>query len=120
VAAPPNPFVAGLTGRCPNCGGGPLFEGFLAVRPQCAVCGFDLARADAGDGPVVFIILIVGALACGGALYTEVALHAPVWLNLLIWLPVAGALSLGLLRPLKGLMVALQFHNRASESRHGP
>jgi uncharacterized protein (DUF983 family) len=115
----PNPFVAGLTGRCPNCGSGPLFDGFLAVRPQCPACGFDLARADSGDGPVVFIILIVGAVACAGALFTEVAAHPPVWLNLLIWLPVAGALSLGLLRPLKGLMVALQFHNRASQSRHG-
>lgn len=117
--AAPNPILAGLTGRCPNCGGGSLFSGFLTVNPRCPACGFDLARADAGDGPVVFIILIVGALACGGVLFTELVFHPPVWVTLVIWLPTAAALSLGLLRPLKGLMVALQFHNKASEPRHG-
>jgi uncharacterized protein (DUF983 family) len=119
TAGAPNPFLAGLTGRCPNCGGGSLFSGFLRVRPRCPACGLDLARSDSGDGPVVFIILIVGALACCGALVTEVAVRPPVWVNLLVWLPAAAVLSLALLRPLKGVMIALQLHNKASEPRHG-
>ena len=114
-----NPFLAGLACRCPNCGAGPLFNGFLKVRPQCAACGFDLSRADSGDGPAVFIILIAGFLCAFGALFTELAYNPPVWLELLIWLPLSLAVSLGMLRPAKGLMIALQFHNHAAEARNG-
>ena len=57
-----NPIAAGLAGRCPNCGEGPLFDGFLKSRPRCEACGFDLAAADSGDGPAVFVILIAGVI----------------------------------------------------------
>ena len=112
-----NPFLAGRRGRCPNCGEGPLFEGFLAVSPRCAACGFDLAKADSGDGPAVFIILIAGFLVSFAALFTEVAFRPPVWVHLVVWLPLTAALCLGLLRPMKGLMLAAQFRNNASEAR---
>ena len=111
-----NPFVAGLAGRCPNCGEGPLFEGFLRVSARCSACGFDLAKADSGDGPAVFVIIIAGFLAVFGALITEVAARPPIWLNLCIWMVVALVLCLALLRPTKGLMLAAQFVNRASEA----
>jgi uncharacterized protein (DUF983 family) len=111
------PFVAGAFGRCPNCGVGPLFAGFLRIAPRCANCGFDLARADTGDGPAVFVIFIAGFIAAFGLLFTEVAYRPPLWLEAVIWLPVAAAMCAGLLRPLKGLMVAAQFANKASEAR---
>ena len=111
------PILAGLRGRCPRCGEGWLFSGFLKVRARCETCGTDLSRADSGDGPVVFILLIVGAIGCFGLLVTEITQHPPVWLQLLIWLPLMGAITLGALRPFKGVMIALQFHNRASEAR---
>ena len=113
-----NPFVSGLTGRCPHCGKGALFTGFIKVASVCAACGFDLRAADSGDGPAVFIIIIVGMIACFGVLFTEFSTTLPIWADLLIWLPVAAVLALALLRPLKGLMVALQFHNKASEARN--
>lgn len=112
-----NPFLAGAAGRCPNCGEGPLFEGFLKVSPRCEACGFDLARADSGDGPAVFVILIAGFASAFGALVTEVVAHPPIWLHLVIWLPMASFLCLALLRPFKGLMLAAQFANKASEAR---
>ena len=56
----PHPLLAGLKGRCPNCGSGRLFSGFLKVAPACDHCGYDLAKADSGDGPAVFVILIAG------------------------------------------------------------
>ena len=87
------------------------------MRARCETCGTDLSRADSGDGPVVFILLIVGAIGCFGLLVTEITLHPPVWLQLLIWLPLMGAITLGALRPFKGVMIALQFHNSASEAR---
>ena len=112
-----NPLVAGLLCRCPNCGEGPLFEGFLKVSPRCEACGYDLRAADSGDGPAVFIILVVGFVACFGILITEVSLQPPVWLLIAIWLPLATIMTLGLLRPFKGVMLAMQFHNKASEHR---
>lgn len=115
-----NPYVAGALGRCPNCGQGPLFAGFLTVAPACEACGLDLAKADSGDGPAVFIILIGGFLVAFAALFTEIAFRPPIWVHLMIWLPGAAILCLALLRPMKGLMIAAQFANKASEPRHGP
>ena len=66
--AAPNPVLAGLACRCPNCGEGPLFAGFLKVSPRCEACGLDLAKADSGDGPAVFVILIAGFVVAFGAL----------------------------------------------------
>jgi uncharacterized protein (DUF983 family) len=111
-----NPILAGLACRCPKCGEGPLFEGFLRVMPRCEACGFDLRSADSGDGPAVFVILIGGFLVCFLALFTEVAFHPPVWVHLVLWLPLAAIVCLGLLRPFKGVLIALQFHNKASQA----
>jgi uncharacterized protein (DUF983 family) len=113
-----NPLIAGLLSRCPNCGRAPLFKGFLSVRPTCEACGQDLSKADSGDGPVVFILLIVGAIGCAGLLFTELTFHPPVWLELLIWLPLITALTLAALRPFKALLIALQFRNHAAEARN--
>ncbi|MCG9917005.1 MAG: DUF983 domain-containing protein [Phenylobacterium sp.] len=107
----------GVMGRCPNCGQGPLFVGFLKVAPACSACGQDLARADSGDGPAVFVILIAGFLVAFAALYVELAFRPPIWLHLALWMPLTVVVSLGLLRPLKGLMLAAQFANRAAEAR---
>jgi uncharacterized protein (DUF983 family) len=112
-----NPLLAGLAGRCPNCGEGPLFEGFLKVSARCEACGFDLAAADSGDGPAVFVILVGGFLVAFAALITEIKFHPPIWVHLVIWLPATLAVCLALLRPFKGAMLAAQFMNKASEAR---
>ena len=67
---------------------------------------------------MVFILLIVGMIACFGALFTEVAFHPPAWILLVIWLPVTVILTAVLMRPFKGVMLAMQFHHKASEARH--
>ena len=115
----PNPLLAGLSGRCPNCGEGSLFEGFLKVAPTCNACGFDFAKADTGDGPAVFVILIAGFVIAFAALITEFKFRPPIWLHLLLWLPGTLALSLLLMRPMKGVMLAAQFMSKASETHHG-
>jgi uncharacterized protein (DUF983 family) len=114
-----NPILAGLACHCPQCGRGPLFAGYLKVHDRCAVCGQDLRAADSGDGPAVFIVLIVGAAVCFSALFAEVAFKPPIWLHMLIWPLLGAVLSLAALRPFKGVLVALQFHHRAAEARHG-
>lgn len=112
-------ILAGVRCRCPNCGEAPLFNGYLKVRDGCEGCGADLTRADSGDGPVVFILLFVGAIGCFGMLLTEFRFHPPVWLQLVLWLPGTGLLTLAALRPFKAVLIALQFHNQALEARHG-
>ena len=78
-AAGVNPLLAGALCRCPNCGQGPLFQGFLTLVPFCARCGYDLGHTDSGDGPAVFVIIIVGFIAVFGALFMEVAVNPPIW-----------------------------------------
>ncbi len=115
-----NPFLAGLKGRCPNCGQGALWTGFLTVSPVCSACRWPLAEADTGEGPAVFVILIVGFIVVFLALYVEVAFRPPIWLHLVLWLPLAAILSLALLRPAKGLMLAATIKNRIERERDAP
>ncbi|MGB6538623.1 MAG: DUF983 domain-containing protein [Xanthobacteraceae bacterium] len=110
---------AGLSCRCPSCGKGKLFQGFLALRPRCAVCGLDFAFADSGDGPAVFIMFFAGCIVVAAALVTEAIYHPPYWVHALLWLPLILILTLGPLRPMKGLMIALQYYHHAEESRFG-
>jgi uncharacterized protein (DUF983 family) len=111
------PIARGLRGRCPRCGEGKLFQGFLSLRPRCEHCGLDYSFADAGDGPAVFVILIGGAIVVFAALITEVVYQPPYWLHALLWLPSILIVTLVPLRPIKGLMIALQFHHKAQEGR---
>jgi len=113
----PSPHVAGLLGRCPNCGKGRLFNGFLTVAPRCNVCGLDYSFADAGDGPAVFVIMIAGFLVCGAALFVEMRYAPPLWVHAVLWIPLVLLTTIGPLRPLKGLLIALQFHHQAAEGR---
>lgn len=115
----PSPYSTGLAGRCPRCGEGQLFDGYLKVRPRCAACGLDFKFADSADGPAVFIMLIAGFLVLGLALYVEIAYEPPIWLHLIMWLPLAVIVCLALLRPMKGLAVALQYTHKAEEGRLG-
>ena len=113
----PSPYSTGLAGRCPRCGEGRLFEGYLKVRPRCSACGLDFGFADSADGPAVFIMLIAGFAVLGAALAVEIAYEPPIWLHLVIWLPLALIVCLALLRPMKGLAVSLQYVHKAQEGR---
>ena len=114
---PPSPIVAGLACRCPRCGKGPLFQGFLTLRPRCEACGLDFAFADAGDGPAVFVILFAGFVVVGLALIVEFLYQPPFWLHALLWGPLILLVTLGPLRPFKGVLIALQYHHDAAEGR---
>jgi len=109
-------FARGLAGRCPRCGEGKLFAGFLRVKPACETCGLDYSFVDSGDGPAVFVIFIAGFIVAGSALITEVLYQPPLWVHALLWGPLAVVVCLGPLRPLKGLMIALQYHFQAAEN----
>ena len=113
-----SPWKTGLQGRCPKCGEGPLYAGFLRLNHHCEACGLDMRRFDAADGPAFFAMSIVGLLVAFAALFMEVAVRPPVWVHLILWFPLAVVLCLLLLRPIKGVMVAQQYRHRAAEARN--
>jgi uncharacterized protein (DUF983 family) len=118
--ASPSPYLTGLAGKCPRCGKGHLFAGFLTLRQRCESCGLDYSFADAGDGPAVFVILIAGFIVVAAALIVEFAYQPPFWLHALLWLPLILIVTLAPLRLIKGLLIALQYHHKAAEGRLDP
>jgi uncharacterized protein (DUF983 family) len=116
-APPPaaSALAAGLKARCPRCGEGALFGRGLVLRPRCERCGLDYAFADAGDGPAVFAVFILGILVLGGALLVEFRLHPPVWLHVVLWGLLTPLLAFLLLRVLKATLIALQYKHDAGE-----
>lgn len=114
---PLSPFATGIRSRCPRCGDGALFDGYINLAPGCSACGLDYEFIDAGDGPAVFVILLIGFIVVGLALITEVAYRPPIWAHMTMWIPLTLVLSLGILRPLKAIMIAAQYQNNAREGR---
>lgn len=111
-----SPTLAGLRGRCPRCGKGALFAGSmlgLTVAPKCDTCGLDLAFVDPGDGPAVFAIMILGFLMLGTALIVEFRYNPPLWVHAAIFAPLTLLTAVGLLRPLKGVLIAAQYQHKA-------
>ena len=113
----PSPFAAGFTCRCPRCGKGKLYSGYLKLNRSCPVCGLDLSFAEGTEGPAVFIILVVSVIIVVGAGVVEGLFHPPPFVHLLLWLPTTVILAMLLLPPFKATMVALQFVNRLEEGR---
>jgi uncharacterized protein (DUF983 family) len=111
------PIVAGLLCRCPSCGKGKLFQGFLALRQRCEHCGLDFSFVDSADGPAFFVMFISGFIVAGSALAVEILYAPPYWVHALLWGPLILITTLLPLRPMKGLLIAVQFHHKAEESR---
>lgn len=111
----PSPFDAGLRCVCPRCGKGPLFRGYLTVRPRCETCGLDLSFMDGHEGPAVFVIFVVGFVIIAAAALTEVAFHPHPLVHLALWIPATIVLSLLLLRPFKATLVALHYRSIVHE-----
>jgi uncharacterized protein (DUF983 family) len=108
---------ASLLGRCPRCGCGALFAGYLAIAPCCSHCGLDFATFDVGDGAAALVVLVVGALVCGAALYVEFTWSPPLWVHAVLWAPAIAVLTIFFLRVVKAALLVLQYRHRAGEGR---
>ena len=108
-------WSAGLKGRCPRCGKGRLFHQILNLREKCDVCGLNYGFADAGDGPAIFVLFLLGAVMVGAALFVELTFSPPLWLHAVLWLPATFVLAIVMLRPMKGTLIALQYRNKAEQ-----
>ena len=111
-----SPLASALSGKCPRCGAGPLFAGWVRFAAQCRGCGLDFTTFNVGDGPAAFLILIVGGIVTGGAIALELAAEPPFWVHI-VWVPVAAALTIVGLRLGKALLLAQEYRHRAREGR---
>ncbi len=102
----------GLTCRCPRCGEGRIFKGYLQIVPACDRCGLSFAESDTADGPAFFVMMPLCIIAAVLALLFEVNVGLPVWQHMIIW-PTFIAIVIGLaLRPVKAVLVAMQYRYR--------
>ncbi|WP_395663239.1 DUF983 domain-containing protein [Aestuariivirga sp.] len=112
-----SPVSTGMAAKCPRCGRGRLFEGYLSVAKSCASCGLSYEFADGGDGAAWFVMLFVSVVGVGSILGVEVAWSPPYWVHALIAIPVLVILPLLLLRPVKGVLLNQQWKTGAREGR---
>ena len=103
-------LMRGMMGRCPACGEGKLFRAFVKVADRCNACGEDLHHHRADDFPAYLTIFLVGHLVVPIAMYVEIVYQPSYWLHAALWAPMVILLSIGLLQPIKGMIVALQWH----------
>ncbi|MDP9196828.1 MAG: DUF983 domain-containing protein [Pseudomonadota bacterium] len=108
----PDTVWAGLKGRCPRCHQGKILRGLSALVETCPVCHLSLTTDDSGDGPAVFLIFILGTLVVPPALWLALSVDWPLWVHAILWSAVILGLTVGMLRPAKGLTVALGYHFR--------
>jgi uncharacterized protein (DUF983 family) len=113
----PTTLEAGLRCRCPRCGEGHLFSGFLTVAKRCDRCGLDFSFADPADGPAFFVMSGVGILVTAVWAWSVVAFHPPIWLQFVTVFPALIGGCLGMLRPVKAWLVAEQYVHKAEEAR---
>lgn len=111
----PDVLPAALFGLCPNCGQKTLFRSVTAFAPKCRACGLDYDQYNVGDGPAAFLTLIVGGLIVAIALIVEVNFQPPIWVHVILWLPLTIAAVVGALRVSKGILLILEHRNQARE-----
>ncbi|WP_079638007.1 DUF983 domain-containing protein [Sphingopyxis flava] len=108
---------AALFGLCPRCGAPTLFEGPVRFAPRCRACGLDFGAYNVGDGPAAFLTLIIGALLIVAALLVDFALEPPLWVHVILWVPLTVAAVVLGLRLAKAALLASEHQRRAAEGR---
>ena len=126
LAASPHPtpplwtaLARGARNRCPVCGEGRVFDGFLKVVPRCAVCAAPLGALRADDAPPYFTIFLVGHLLLPGVLWVEKTWMPPMWLHMVVWLPLFALVCTLLLRPIKGAVLGWMLRLGFTGDEHG-
>ncbi|MEE7456620.1 hypothetical protein MPAR168_01590 [Methylorubrum populi] len=107
----------GLRCRCPRCGEGQLFDGFITLKPRCEACGLDYRFADPADGPAFFIMMTMAFPVTAFGIWLELAYDPPLWIHAVVTLPLLLLACVPVIRPLKGLFIASQYINKAGEGR---
>jgi uncharacterized protein (DUF983 family) len=109
-----SPVSTGIKGKCPRCGRGKLFNGYLTVAKKCSSCDLDYGFADAGDGATWFVMVIASTLAVGMALWVEFTWRPSYWVHAAVAIPMAVLVPLLLLRPAKAFLINQQYKRDAA------
>lgn len=102
-------IMRGISCRCPACGSGRLFKAWLKPVDQCAACGEDLHHQRSDDLPPYISIMILGHVAVGGFMMTDLVLMVPMWVHFAIWVPITILVALLTIQPIKGGVIGLQW-----------
>jgi len=113
----PPVWRAALFGLCPECGAPTLFDGPVKFRAKCESCGLDYGRYNVGDGPAAFLTLIIGALLIAIALTLDAMVRPPLWVHIILWVPLTAAAVIYGLRVGKGALLASEHQRQAAEGR---
>ncbi|MEH6474992.1 MAG: DUF983 domain-containing protein [Sneathiella sp.] len=108
-------FFRGLAKKCPQCGTGKIFDGYIKVNHSCADCGLELHHQRADDAPPYFTMMIVLHFIVSGMLTVEKIYSPETWVHLTIWIPAAFIGALVILPHIKGALIAVQW----SRKMHG-
>jgi uncharacterized protein (DUF983 family) len=113
-------MLRGAANRCPHCGEGRLFAGYLAIRPGCERCGAPLGHVRADDAPPYFTIFLVGHIVVPLMLMVERGYEPSLWAMAAIFLPLTLVLCLLFLRPVKGATLGLMLSFGMTGGEQGP
>lgn len=102
-------MLKGAAGRCMKCGKGRIFERFVKNRQACSSCGEEFHHHRADDAPPYFTITIVGHIIIPALVIVEVMWRPALWIHMSLWIPLTLLLSLALMQPVKGALIALQW-----------
>jgi|TARA_R110002012_G_scaffold24411_1_gene81560 uncharacterized protein (DUF983 family) len=111
------PTKVGILGKCPRCGQGHMFDGFLKIAKNCEVCGLDFSFADPADGPAFFVICFACIPSLIMGIWIEMAYQAPYWVHVFTTLPFLLLTCIPPLRPMKGWLIASQYYYKATEGK---
>ena len=111
---------AALFGLCPQCGAKAVSPAKSVRAPRCPACGLELARYNVGDGPAALLILVIGALVAGLAIWLQLAVEPAFWVHVLLWVPLTTLLVIGGLRVSKAALLASEYRHKAGEARRRP
>ncbi|NQV94035.1 MAG: DUF983 domain-containing protein [Sphingomonadales bacterium] len=115
IKGQPDVLPAALFGLCPHCGQKTLFANLTKFSNTCRACGLDFGCYNVGDGPAAFLTMVVGAIILGLALALEANFHPPIWVHIMLWVPLTVAAVVGLLRVTKAILLILEHRNQARE-----
>jgi uncharacterized protein (DUF983 family) len=113
-------LARGAMFRCPACGEGKLFNGYLRLADECSACHAPLGRIRADDAPPYFTILIVGHVLVPGVFLVEKLWRPEMWVHMAIWLPLFAIVCMAMLRPVKGMVVAWMMRLGLTGEDQGP
>ena len=111
-----SPHKTGLWCKWLSCGIGKLFSCFLLVKKVCKSCGLNLNQHDSRDEPIFFVMSVVGFVIIILAMSVKLSYEPAYWFYLAVWVPVILISTIGLLRPIKGIIIGLQYKYRVNQN----